>query len=223
VFSRHESVVQALELETKGWPRLDRWDYLPQVRKTIQYALATTNPVFDWVVFPLIKKRQQKSIEAVNFGPPRIESVAIDKTLESLPSGSALSEWNAKFHRIDGYLEHRRRIASVYDQYLVERMVSRETAKEVLEGSCFVNYPIYVGKEVRNSVYKELILAGYDVGASLYPNCHEHKKFEGASGKSSNVADLVRAVITLPTHPKVSERYAHILGNTVAQALQSRI
>ncbi|MDP2829685.1 MAG: DegT/DnrJ/EryC1/StrS family aminotransferase [Sulfuricellaceae bacterium] len=219
VFSRHKAIFQALETETREWRRLDRWDYLPQVLKTLKYDLATRYPFFDWAVFPLIKLRQRRSAEAVNLSPPRLESVAIDATLESLPSASALAEWNGKFSTVGRNLQHRRRVAAIYDQYLLEHVVAGETDKIVREGSCFVNYPIYVGQPLRNGIYKNLILSGYDIGASLYPNCHEHDKFADAKGKSSNVRDLVRSVITLPTHPRVSEHYAHVLGRTVAQAI----
>ena len=220
VFSRHKSITQSLERETKDWGRLGRRDYLPQVLRTLKYDLATRKPIFDWVVFPLIRMRQRRSTEAVNLSPLRLESPTIDKTLQSLPSGSALSEWNVKFPVLDRFLEYRKRIAAIYDSYLIECAVSPETSKEIKDGSCFVNYPIYVGQKLRNSIYKELIFAGYDVGASLYPNCHEHEKFRDAKGKSANVKDLVRSVITLPTHPRVSESYAHEIGSTVLEMLR---
>lgn len=221
VFSRHKAIFKALENETRDWQRLAPRDYLPQVLKTLKYDFATRYPFFDWAVFPLIKLRQRRSTEAVNLSPPRLESIAIDATLESFPSATALAEWNGKFSTVEKDLEHRRRVAAVYDQYLLGHAVAGETDKTVREGSCFVNYTIYVGQPKRNSVYKNLILSGYDVGASLYPNCHEHEKFVDVKGKSANVRDLVRAVITLPTHPRVTEKYAHVLGRTVAQAIDA--
>jgi dTDP-4-amino-4,6-dideoxygalactose transaminase len=60
------------------------------------------------------------------------------------------------------------------------------------------------------------------VGASLYPNCHEHERFRSAAGRSDNVRDLVRSVITLPTHPGVSEKYARVLAEAVNEALNGR-
>ncbi len=219
VFSSNKSIAQALKNETDGWNRLGRKDYLPQVLKTIKYDFATRYPFFDWFVFPLIKMKQRRSVEAVNLTPPRLESNLIDRTLQSLPSGSALLEWNSKIDKLDYYLEHRKRIASIYDQYLLEHTVSGETTRNIREGSCFVNYPIYAGQEKRNTIYKGLILAGRDIGASLYPNCHEHDKFRDTKGKSDNVGDLVRSVLTLPTHPRVDEQYAHCLGRAVSRSL----
>jgi dTDP-4-amino-4,6-dideoxygalactose transaminase len=222
VFSRHEAYIDALARETRRWPRLGRLDYLPQALKTMKYDIATRNPVFSWAVFPLIRRRQRGSREAVNLSPPRLESVAIDRTLESLPSASALAEWNSKIPRLGGYLEHRRRIASIYDRSFGERMVSPESSAEIRSHSAFINYPIHVGEALRNTAYGKLIGAGYDVGASLYPNCHEHDRFRSAAGRSDNVRDLVRSVITLPTHPVVSEKYAHVLAEAVSDVLLGR-
>ena len=222
VFSRHESIVEALAQRTRRWHRLGRRDYAAQALKTMKYDVATRNPIFSWAVFPLIKRRQRGTGEAVNLSPPRLESVAIDRTLESLPSASALAEWNSKIAKLAGYLEHRRRIAAIYDGLLGERMVASESSREIRDGSAFINYPIHVGEGLRNTAYKKLIAAGYDVGASLYPNCHEHERFRSAAGRSDNVRDLVRSVITLPTHPGVSEKYARVLAEAVNEALNGR-
>jgi dTDP-4-amino-4,6-dideoxygalactose transaminase len=217
VFSKLPSVVDALRHETERWPRLGRRDYLPQALRTMKYDFATRSPIFDLAVFPFLK--QKRSSGAVNLVPPRLESTAFEGTLQSLPSATALAEWNAKLDRLSEYLEHRRRIASIYDEQLREHMVSRETPGEIRDGSCFVNYPIYVGEKWRDRAFRNLLAAGYDVGVSLYPNCHEHSKFSSASGKSGNVADLVRSVITLPTHLRVGERYARLLARAAAEEL----
>lgn len=219
VISKHKSMIQALELETREWQRLGRWDYLPQFLKTLKYDFATRHPFFEWAVFPLIKIRQRRSVDAVNLTPPRLETVVIDNTLQSFPSASALAEFSVKFPKLDQYFAHRKQIASIYDKYLFDHMISRETKQDIIQGSCFCNYPIYVGQEHRNMIYKEILLAGYDIGASLYPNCHEHRNFKTSCGKSDNVRNLVRSVITLPTHPRVDEQYAHVLGAVVSKAL----
>lgn len=218
VFSRHQEMISALEHDTKDWLPLTGRDYLKQAIKTFQYDIATRSPIFDWAVFPLIKLRQRRSAEAVNLSPPRLESTVLDKTLQSLPSASAFTEWNNKFSMLDERLRHRRRIAAIYDQYFSGVMVSSETDDAIKAGSCFLNYPIYVGQTRRNEIYRKLILDGYDVGASLYPNCHEHDKFRAADGKSDNVRDIVRSVITLPTHPRVDEGYAQVLAKIVSEA-----
>jgi perosamine synthetase len=217
VFSRHRPVVDALRRETERWSRLGRKDYLLPALRTMKYDFATRSPIFDLAVFPLLKLK--RSSGAVNLAPPRLESTAFEGSLLSLPSASALAEWNAKLDRLPGFLEHRRWIASIYDEHLREHMVSRETPGEIRDGSCFVNYPIYAGEKWRDRAYRNLLAAGYDVGVSLYPNCHEHSRFSAVPGKSDNVADLVRSVITLPTHPRVGERYARLLARAVAKEL----
>ncbi len=220
VFSRHQEMIATLAEETDRWQRLRRADYLQQLIKTAQYDVATRKPFFDWAVFPMLKRRQKRSSEAVNLAPPRLESVEIDRTLTSLPSASALAEWNSKLEATVQYLGHRKEIAAIYDAYFANRMVSAETDAEARAASSFINYPLYVGHERRNVIYKNLLLNGYDIGASLYPNCHEHEKFADAPGKSDRVADLVRSVITLPTHPGVTPSYARSLAEKVAKEMR---
>ena len=71
-----------------------------------------------------------------------------------------------------------------------------------------MNCPIHVDPERRTAIYKKIFSSGFDVGLSLYPNVHELEGFKHVPGRSKNVSRLVRSVITLPTHPRISEEYA---------------
>ena len=216
VFSRHEALMNWVEGETAGWRELGLRDYGPQWLRTLKYDLAMRWPLFDALVFPLIQRRQRSSTEAVSLIPPRLETQAIDRSLTSKPARAAFVEWNGKFDRLAGYLAHRRAIAAIYDRVLGDLMVAREVDAATRAGSCFVNYPVYVGEQRRNGLYKAMIQSGFDVGASLYPNCGDHDKFRGVPGATRRAHELVRSVISLPTHPRVTPEYAEAVAGRLA-------
>ena len=142
---------------------------------------------------------------------PRIESESFDATLQSRPSAGAFAEWTSKLRLVEPRLAHRRRIAAIYDKYFADHMVGAKNHDKSNAG-CFVNYPIWVGTEKRDRVYKKMLMAGYDVGLSLYPNCHEHPKFLSVPGESIEVKRLVSSVLSLPCHPRVTDAYAESLA-----------
>ena len=83
-----------------------------------------------------------------------------------------------------------------------------------------MNYPLSVDLERRAEIYKAILAQGMDIGLSLYPNVHEMPGFTNIEGRSENVARLVRSVIYLPTHPRISEEYATRLADVVASAIR---
>ena len=213
VFSRHQNLMHSLRAETAGWPRLKFRDYYPQMLRILKYDVATRGPVFAHAVFPILKRRQKRSTETVGLAQPRIETEVIDASLTSRPSSSALREWTSKAGTLAPHLQHRRSIAAIYDQFFAHSMASANTDAAIKAGSCFVNYPVYVGADRRNAIFKSMIEGNLEVGASLYPNCGEHPKFLDVAGKTENTRDLSRSVITLPTHPRVTAEYAHAIAH----------
>ena len=131
----------------------------------------------------------------------------------------AIAEWDRKLPTVDAFVRHRRSIAAVYIRELPEYLVSSETSRDVRDGSCLVNCPIHVDPERRSAVVKRIFANGFDVGLSLYPNVHELQGFNQIAGRSENVARLVRSVITLPTHPRISEEYAYRLSAVIQGAI----
>jgi dTDP-4-amino-4,6-dideoxygalactose transaminase len=121
---------------------------------------------------------------------------------------------------VEPLARHRKSIFATYVGKLHERLVSKETSAKVRERSGFVNCPILVEPHRRNAIYKKIFSSGFDVGLSLYPNVHELDGFRHITGRSENVSRLVRSVITLPTHPRISEEYAARLGNVIQHAAE---
>ena len=201
------------------WKRLGFLQYQKQMLKTLKYDLATRPMTFSRVVFPLLRRRIIAS-EARDLLPMvRVESAFLEDTVTSRPSLGAMEEWNGKISLIDEHIRHRRRIAAIYHPYLESRMVSPETSADIQSGSCFVNYPIFTDPARRGEVYKDILARGFDVGLSLYPNVHENPDFTSVPGHSRNVSALTRSVITLPTHPRITETYALQLAVAVNDAL----
>ena len=146
----------------------------------------------------------------------RIETTSLDSSLISRPSLAAFAEWDRKLDKIEGWLAHRRSIARIYGRRLGDRMVSASTAQVVFNGSCFVNFPVIIPEVRRDEICRDMMLSGFDVGRSLYPNVHRHPKFAAVDGTSNNVDRLVNSTIYLPTHFGVSEDYAEAIAAKLA-------
>ena len=206
-------IVKNRELRSKvlglrrGWRNLGASDYFQHILRTLRYDILTSRVLYPFFI-KTISFLQKKSNQIDELSIPRIESKTIDKTLLTKPSDAAYYEWFSKLDRVLCDLEHRRKIASIYDEFLGVHRVSAETHKNIIKGSCFVNYPIFVQSGIRDMVYKELLTKGFHVGLSLYPNCANYKEFSKYGKKMDNIDNLIKSVITFPTHPRVTDKYA---------------
>jgi len=207
--------------EVAKWPRLKRAQYHGQLLKTLKYDLATRDSIFSAVTFPRLRRTILKDDKNEILPMVRVESTEIDQTLLSRPSLQAFEEWNRKLVYVADFLKHRRAIAAIYDRRLGDFLVGKEASTEVRSRSCWVNYPIRVNGGRRTEIYKTVLSQGMDIGLSLYPNVHEMPGFTNIAGHSENVARLVRSMIYLPTHPRISEDYATRLADVVASALRA--
>jgi dTDP-4-amino-4,6-dideoxygalactose transaminase len=208
ITTRDPDIAKALEKSVAEWPRLSFRDYIVPAQACLKYDLASSPPLFGWLVFPLLKRRLKSSAAAGGLEHLRIETDALNPTLTSRPSLAAFAEWVRKLDRVDEWLAHRRAIARIYRQRLGKRMVSADTPEAALNGACFVNFPVIVPAERCTELCRAMMLSGFDVGRSLYPNSHRHPKLTSISGRSENVDRLVASTIYLPTHFGVSPAYA---------------
>ena len=212
-------VRQQISSEVASWPRFQPREYRSQMLRTAKYDFATRPVVFDFITAPLLRRKQRRAGGAQVIQQVRLESVELDASLLKRPAAAAFQAWNSKLDDVNRYLQHRRTIAAIYRQHLDEYLVSRTADSDVLDGSCWVNFPVWIGPEDRNRIYRELILSKLDVGLSLYPNVQEHEKFRQIPGESGNVSELTASVISLPTHPRVTRKYAEKLARTVRSLL----
>jgi perosamine synthetase len=218
IYCKDSNLQARVDEQVNSWSRLRAGDYRGQILRTLKYDLATRPLPYRWITAPLLRFKQRRSGEVQVIHQPRIESDQLDASLLSRPSAGALAEWGSKANQVKDKLAHRRRIAEIYHQRLGDLAVGRFSS-DALESGCFVNYPIWVGAERRDRMYKSLILQGIDVGLSLYPNVHEHPKFSSLPGQSEQVSQLVRSVLSLPCHPRVSGVYAKKVADAVKNSL----
>ena len=143
----------------------------------------------------------------------------MDQTITSRPSLAAIGEWNRKLGDVEAAIVHRRKIASIYDQKFRKINLSANTPEARRKESAFVNYPIIVGKQRRDSFYRSALANNFDLGASLYPNVHEMQNFNEIAGRTTNISNMVRSIITLPTHVRVTPEYATELADLIAKLI----
>jgi len=174
--------------------------------------LASSPPLFDALVFPLIRRAVRRSPAAKGLEHIRIETDELNRTLTSRPSLAAFAEWTPKLACIDNWVAQRLGVAQIYRRRLGHRMASAEAPEAVIVGSCFTNFPVIVPRERCGDIARAMMLAGYDVGRSLYPNVHRHPKFTSVDGQSSNIDSMANSTIYLPTHFGVSDSYAEAIS-----------
>lgn len=215
---RDDHIFAAINAEVSRWNRLKLTQYRNQALKILLYAAGTSS-----ILFPLVFQLRRALLSSHKIEDilpiSRLETISLDQTIRSRPSLAALDEWIRKLPSIDDIVKHRRSIAEVYDRHFRDICVSPETSDAIRRESAFVNYPIVVGQERRDQVYRDILNRGFDVGLSLYANVHETESYTSIEGRTTNVSMLVRSVLTLPTHTKVTPTYADELAVTVRKVL----
>lgn len=219
ITTQSSQLARRIAVEVDQWPPL-RWAlYRDQLFKIMKYDLLTRSWSFSALTFPVLKRRTLRTPDKEIMPLVRMETTELDESILSRPAAAALQEWNRKFGSINPIIHHRRRNAAVYDRILQDHLVSKETPIDVRISSCLVNYPISVDPKRRTEIFKKLLAQGFDIGLSLYPNVHEMQGFDQLKGSSHNVSRLVRSVITLPTHVRISTEYAARLAEAVGSAI----
>ena len=219
ITTRDPEISEPIAETVAAWSRLGARDYAAPAKACLKYDLASSPPLFGSVVFPLIRSRLRKSAAVKGLEHIRIETAELNPTLTSRPSLAAFAEWTPKLDRIDGWLAERRKLAAVYRKQLGHLMVGADTPQSVIEGSCFTNFPVIVPEERCAGIARALLLSGFDVGRSLYPNAHRHPKFTTVGGCSDNVDRMVASTIYLPTHFGVSASYAEAIAARLADEI----
>lgn len=221
ILSTNGELLGALNKTMTDWKPLTQAAYRGQIGRVLRYDLATRAGIFDLVTFPYLRAKQRRSVGTVQLATPRIETKCIDETLTSLPSAQAYAEWHRKLPVVADNQAHRLRIASIYRARLSEHMVGRDAPESVFEGSCFANFPVLTSTDRRDDLYRKLMLDGIDVGLSLYPCCGRLEKFSRTTGKFVHTARLEQSVISLPTHPGVTQVYAEAVASRIGELLVS--
>ncbi|MBX9461717.1 MAG: DegT/DnrJ/EryC1/StrS family aminotransferase [Aquamicrobium sp.] len=212
-----EDVAAHMQDEVAAFPELTPAQYKEHMVAVLKYDLATRPGIFSGMTFPTIRRNTRAGSEREALSFVRRETEVIEDTVLSRPRPGVLREIARKLDTVGHRLAHRRMIAAVYDRFFADRRVAPEASDHVRAGSCFVFYPILVDPERRERIYQQMIERGYHIGLSVYPNVHETEPFSGVSGRSRNISKLVRSMISLPTHPRVTRDYAQALATMLSK------
>jgi len=196
--------------EVETWSRLTLLQQRQQIVKVLKFAAATSPALFP-LVFAARKNviRFGKIVDIYPFS--RIETPCLDDTIRSRPSAAALNEWVGKLPALSRVIAHRRAIAAIYDRHFRDINLSAETPEALRGESAFANYPIVVGIERRDEVYRSAVGANFDIGLAAYPNVQEMECFRSIPGDAKCLSKTVRSIVSLPTHARVSPAYAEKL------------
>lgn len=222
ITTRNVKLAEFVRNSIAEWPRLSAKQYLKTARPYLMYDVATRPPVFNLITMPMFARnaRRARGVEVDLRRPSSPWPVdGPDPTYHTRPGFAAFAEWTRKLDEVDRIAAHRRKIVQIYLQHFRPMMLSAESSPATLAGSCFVNFPIVVGAANRERIWRRIVLAGFDVGRSLYLNAHEAEEFKNIPGSSVNVSDIVRSTIYLPTHFGVSESYARTISAAVAEII----
>jgi perosamine synthetase len=219
ITTQDEKFRSFLDEELQTWPALRALDYIPTIKACLKYDFLTQPVIFRMFTNVILQRRAKKLGLAETLEHVRKESTYLDQTLTATPHSAAFYEWSRKMPLFDKSRDRRRMIAHIYLKFFRKEMVSAEVTNENIAGSCFTNFPIALPPGKSAGIFHEMVLSGFDVGRSLYPNLHENKMFSDVPGYSKNVGELTRNSIYLPTHFGVSEEYATEIANKLKRLI----
>lgn len=208
VATHRKDISDQLEEMMKDFAPLKRTQYKSQMRKCAMLDTMTRNPVFSTAVFPRLQHKARKTSAPPELPFTRLENKEMNPTLLSRPAPAMYHELARKLPDVNKQLAHRRQIAAIYDQVFGDVVISPEASQGVRAESTYSVYPIRVPAEKRAETRAAMILAGFDVGASLYPSVNSIERFDFCEGSAPQALALSQSMIFLPTHPRVTPDYA---------------
>ena len=145
-----------------------------------------------------------------------IKTTEINSSYFSVPSNAAVNELNFKISNYNKIVIHRRKISLNYYSFLKNISIPKQiTTKDIIQSDCF-NYLILCKSENhKNFLNNILIENNFDTGLHFYYNCKNFKKFANIYGKTSNLDNLIKRLLILPTHPRISIKYSTTLSQAI--------
>lgn len=198
----------------KDWKKMDFFSYFRQIIRTLIFTLLTNNLIYNFITIYILRKKNIIK----NFLEKKIDlkTTEINSSYFSLPSNAAVNELNLKILNYKKILTHRRKISLNYYSFLKNISIPKKiTIKDIIQGDCF-NYLILCKNENhKNYLNNILIENNFDTGLHFYYNCKNFKKFANIYGETSNLDNLIKRLLILPTHPRISIKYSTILSQTI--------
>lgn len=199
----------------RNWKPLSFFYYIPQILKTIKFQILTSNFIFKFFTINFLRKNfnKKKFLDKI----PKEGKFFLDSTYFSRLPEMAIKEI---FRKIDNYknnLRHRRKISLVYCKFLRNISVSKDNdlVKRISTGECSCYLILAKNIKHRTFLRRELANINFDVGKFFYNNCAKILNFKNIAGSSKNLDSLIKRLIILPTHPKITEKYAELLSKNI--------
>ena len=126
----------------------------------------------------------------------------MDSSYFTTPSKLFYFEIKRKIHKHQVYLEHRRKISSIYLKYLKNISVPYDISASMISQSSCYNYLIYVKN--RDQLRAKMLKKNFLLGKIFYENCKNLNELKKYKGLTRNIDDLMKHLIILPTHHRVS-------------------
>lgn len=129
-------------------------------------------------------------------------------------------ELNYKINKLKYYQNHRRKISLVYFKYLKNISIPGNISKSIILNSSCMHYLIYASdpENLRNYLFSQ----NYHTGRLFYENSAKIKDYRRFFGNTKNIDDLVYHLILLPTHFRISKKYAMNLSKSILKFYDHR-
>ena len=114
-------------------------------------------------------------------------------------------------------MSHRREISLVYYKFLRNISISKNSdlIKRISNGECSCYLILAKNIKHRTFVRRELANINFDVGKFFYNNCSKILNFKNIAGSTKNLDSLIKRLIILPTHPRITKKYAELLSKNI--------
>jgi|688.fasta_scaffold03718_15 perosamine synthetase len=199
----------------RNWKELSFFYYIPQIVKTIKFQILTSNFIFKFLTINLLKKNFNKKqfLDKI----PKESKFSLDSTYFSRLPEIAIKEISRKIDNYKNNLSHRREISLVYYKFLRNISISKNSdlINRISNGECGCYLILAKNVKHRTFVRRELANINFDVGKFFYNNCSKISNFKNIVGSTKNLDSLINRLIILPTHPRITKKYAELLSKNI--------
>tara|TARA_B110000027_G_scaffold109802_1_gene117421 strand:- start:302 stop:1504 length:1203 start_codon:yes stop_codon:yes gene_type:complete len=204
---KNKLVYSEIQKEVAKWERMKLTDYIRPIISTLKHQFISLDFVFKNFFLPRLNKK--KNIK--KYTPYEFNKMGDDYFKR--PSINCLMELNSKVNKINNHQNHRRKIAKIYCRYLKRLSVPKNISNHSIMQSSCINYLIYSHKS--KYLINSLLKKNFDTGNFFYENCSKLKPINKLQGSSKNISDLIKNLILLPTHIRITEKYATKLSKEI--------
>ena len=204
IICKNQHCFKTISKEISSWPEMSFLYYFFKFLENIKYEILTSYFVL-WA-FKYFYFNSKKKYTNYKFG-------TMDSSYFTKPSKLFYFEIQKKIHKYKDYLEHRRKISLIYFKYLKNISVPYNvTALQICQSSCY-NYLIYVKN--RDQLRMKILKDNFLLGKIFYENCKNLNQLKKYKGFTENINNLMKHLIILPTHLRVSSSDAKNLSKAI--------